>query len=163
DGVPLFVEELTKAALERPSGRASRLRPHAAFGHFSDFVPATLRGSLLARLDRLGSAKTVPQTPSLIAKKFSYETLTQLSPSSLPLDAALDALVTARLILPRGVAPLAMYAFKHALIRDASYDTLLRGDRKRLHLALAAILQEQDADGEVTPQLVAYHLENGGS
>ena len=123
-GVPLFVEELTRAVLE--SGDAKL--PGARF-------PATLHDSLMARLDRLGPAKEVIQVGAVIGSEFSYELLRAVHPiAEEDLQAALRKLADAELLYVRGIAPDATYQFKHALIRDAAYEALLKSRRKELHL-----------------------------
>ena len=138
DGVPLFAEELTKAVLEvgllearRGRSTASRRRPLA--------VPATLHASLMARLDRLGpAAREVAQVGAVIGREFSRELLAAVAGlGEDALAAALDQLAGAGLLFRRGAGPEAGYLFKHALVRDAAYGTLLRDRRRRLHAAIA--------------------------
>lgn len=131
DGVPLFVEELTKAVLE--SGNASTLLSRADRTALS--VPATLHASLMARLDRLGpAAKEVAQVGAVLGREFSYELLAAVAQRRAgDLNASLDHLVGAGLAFRRGMPPLSTYLFKHALVQDAAYGTLLRGKRQELH------------------------------
>jgi predicted ATPase len=140
DGVPLFVEELTKAVLESGPLASAAL---SAVPHPS--VPATLHASLMARLDRLGpAAKDVAQTGSAIGREFGFGLL--VSASDLPepqLREALDRLTNAGLLFVRGTPPDSSYVFKHALVQDAAYGTLLRGRRQLLHTRIAATLEDR--------------------
>jgi len=161
DGVPLFVEELTKAVLEtgdRGNGVAGVLTagPSSALS-----IPATLHASLIARLDRLGpNAKEIAQIGAVIGREFGYELIEPLAPrSDAELRLGLDRLVEAGLLFCRGVAPQSSYLFKHALVQDAAYGTLLRGRRQELHARVAAVLEEHFADlVERQPELLAHHL-----
>jgi predicted ATPase/class 3 adenylate cyclase len=152
-GVPLFVEELTRAVLEK-GGAAPELHE----------IPATLHDSLMARLDRLGSAKDVAQIGSVIGREFSYELLH--AASAIPeddLQAALAKLADAELIYANGIPPEATYTFKHALIQDAAYDALLKSKRKQLHDRVARVLEEHFADTAKTqPELLAHHYTEAG-
>ena len=122
DGVPLFVEELTKAVLEAGAAGAA--------------VPASLHASLMARLDRVPGVKEVAQVAACIGREFDYPLLAAVSPVPEPeLRAALDRLTAAELVFARGEPPEASYAFKHALVRDAAYESLLKGRRQELHAA----------------------------
>ena len=125
DGIPLFVEEMTKAVLEAESesdARANRLRP---FHRSALAVPASLHASLMARLDRLGSAKEVAQIGAAIGREFSHALLAAVvrKPEA-ELGSALDRLIAAGLLFRQGVPPHATYLFKHALVQDAAYGTL---------------------------------------
>src|SRR4029077_10349939 len=121
-GVPLFVEELTRAVLESGEART---------GHE---IPVTLHDSLMARLDRLGPAKEVIQVGAVIGSEFSYELLHAVHPiAEEELQRALRTVADAELFYVRGIAPDATYQFKHALIRDAAYEALLKSVRKDLH------------------------------
>ncbi len=132
DGVPLFIEELTKAVLESSEQAASTL---SSMPRPSLSVPATLHASLVARLDRLGpAAKEVAQTGAAIGREFGYDLLAPIS--GLPEDAlrdALDRLAASGLVFARGTPPHSSYMFKHALVQDAAYGTLLRNRRQQLH------------------------------
>ena len=122
--------------------------------------PGTLSESLMSRLDRLGSVKEVAQIASVIGREFSHETLAALCPlEASHLDAALGQLISAGLIFRHGTPPTARYSFKHALVRDAGYASLLRDTRKRLHRQLAETLS---AGKEVEPSLLAHHWEHAG-
>jgi hypothetical protein len=156
--VPLFVEELTKAVVEADADRGHASL--AAVPPSSLTVPATLHASLLGRLDRLGpSAKTVAQVGAAIGRDFSYELLAAAVQLAEPeLQEALRRLVEAGLVFQRGVPPMAGYLFKHALVQDTAYSTLLRGPRQALHRRIAAALEQQFPDLEQTrPEILAHH------
>ena len=165
DGVPLFVEELTKAVLER----ADQERRVAAVLSASPLpalaVPATLHASLIARLDRIGpAAKEVAQIGSVLGREFTYELIERLAARPKPdLDSALAQLTEAGLLFCRGVPPESAYLFKHALVQDAAYGTLLRARRQDLHARVAAVLEQHFADlVERQPELLAHHLTAAG-
>ncbi|UWU75466.1 AAA family ATPase [Bradyrhizobium huanghuaihaiense] len=160
DGVPLFVEELTRTVLEtnllRDEGDhyalAGPLPPMA--------IPTTLQESLLARLDRLAPAREVAQVAAAIGREFSHELLamTAALPES-ELQAALHDLVGSGLVFRRGTPPQATYSFKHALVQDAAYATLVRTKRQRLHARIAtAIEQHFPETGQTQPELLAHHF-----
>jgi predicted ATPase len=146
-GVPLFVEELARTVVE--SGRRAAMAD----------IPETLHNSLIARLDRLGEAKEVAQIASVIGRVFTYPLLRAVAP--LPereLQSALASLIDAELIYPRGAPPDASYIFKHALIRDAAYDALLKSRRKELHRGVAKTLVEKFPEVvDAQPAIVARH------
>src|SRR5262249_54419683 len=126
-GVPLFVEELTRAILERGSASLAERG-----------IPATLHDSLMARLDRLGPAKGVIQVGEVLGTEFSYELLQAVHPiTEQALEDALRRATEAELVYVRGLAPDAKYRFKHALVRDAAYEALLKSRRKELHRLVA--------------------------
>ncbi|SUS05938.1 SAM domain (Sterile alpha motif) [uncultured Defluviicoccus sp.] len=159
DGVPLFVEELTKAVLE--GGNARTVLSNAA----ALTVPATLHASLMARLDRLGSvAREVAQVGALLGREFSYELLAAVTRrKEAELNAALDQLVVAGLVFRQGAPPQATYLFKHALVQDAAYGTLLRGKRQELHRRVADLLEEKWSEiAEAQPELLAHHFVQAG-
>ena len=132
-GVPLFVEELTRAVLESGDAKLTGRE-----------IPATLHDSLMARLDRLGPAKEVIQVGAVIGSEFSYELLHAVHPiAEEDLQRALRKLTDAELLYVRGIAPEATYLFKHALIRDAAYEALLKSRRKELHRLVARTIDEQ--------------------
>lgn len=161
DGVPLFVEELTKAVLE--GGNARTLLSKAAATALN--VPATLHASLMARLDRLGSAvKEVAQVGAVLGREFSYELLAAVAQrDAAELNDTLDQLVGAGLVFCRGTRPLATYLFKHALVQDAAYGTLLRAKRQELHKRVADGLEEKWPEiTEAQPELLAHHLQEAG-
>jgi predicted ATPase len=152
DGVPLFLEELTKAVTENAG--ISAVPP------ISLAVPATLHASLMARLDRLGAtAKEVAQIGAAIGRQFSYELLHAVCPlREDELQAALARLVASELVFQRGTEPGAVYIFKHALVQDAAYGTLLRGARRRLHARIAAALEQQFPEiAQTQPEVLARH------
>jgi len=147
-GVPLFVEELTRAVLERGDAKPAARE-----------IPATLHDSLMARLDRLGRAKEVAQIASVVGREFSYELLQVVS--SMPEDglrSALARLAEAELIYAHGIPPEATYTFKHALIQDAAYEALLKSRRRDLHRRVAVAITENFPEiGEVQLEVVARH------
>jgi class 3 adenylate cyclase/predicted ATPase len=159
DGVPLFLEELTKAVLE--SGLLEEAGDSLALcGPWSPLsIPTTLHDSLLARLDRLAPVKEVAQTGAVIGREFSRELLSAVV--QMPdeaLDAALDQLVASQLVFRRGDALDATYTFKHALVRDAAYQSLLRSRRRQLHSRVAQVLETQFPElAEAEPELLAWH------
>ena len=161
DGVPLFVEELTKAVLE--GGSAGIVLSRAAATALN--VPATLHASLMARLDRFWSvAKEVAQVGAVLGREFSHELLVAVAQrNAAELDAALDQLVGAGIAFRRGVSPLATYLFKHALVQDAAYGTLLRGKRQELHRRAAEALEQKWPEiVEAQPELLAQHSAQAG-
>jgi hypothetical protein len=152
-GVPLFVEELTRAVLEGGDAKLSGRE-----------IPATLHDSLMARLDRLESAKEVAQIGAVIGSEFSYELLRAVHPvPESELQRALRSLTDAELLYVRGLAPEASYQFKHALIRDAAYEALLKSRRKELHLVVARAIDEKfRALKETHPEVLAHHWTQAG-
>ena len=160
DGVPLFVEELTKTILEsgmlRQDGDALVLDgPLDALA-----IPGTLHDSLMARLDRLQPIKEVAQTAACIGREFEHRLLASISPlAETELEAALEGLIKAELVYRRGVAPDATYLFKHALVRDAAYESLLKDRRRSIH---NQILQGLEKGTEVAPEMLAHHAEAAG-
>ena len=164
DGVPLFVEEITKALLE--SGQLKAVDEHYALtGPFSTFtIPATLQDSLMARLDRLVTAKAVAQYAAVIGRQFSYELLQMVSQvDKAMLQHELGRLVEAELLYQRGLPPQATYTFKHALIRDAAYQSLLRSTRQHYHQRIAQVLSMQFPEVvETQPELLAHHYTEAG-
>jgi class 3 adenylate cyclase/predicted ATPase len=158
DGVPLFVEEMTKAVLEAESeGEAQRTT--AAVPSPALAVPASLHASLMSRLDRLGAAKEVAQIGSAIGREFSHALLASVVNKPEPeLRSALDRLTAAGLLFRQGVPPRASYLFKHALVRDAAYGTLLREPRRALHARIAETLESEFAEiADNQPELLARH------
>ena len=166
DGVPLFVEELTKAVLES-AGQGDRLAAVLATTSLAALsVPATLHASLMARLDRLGPApKEIAQIGAVLGREFAYELIEPVARRpERELQAALDQLGDAGLLFCRGIAPHSSYLFKHALVQDAAYSTLLRGRRQELHARVAAALEQHFADlVERQPELLAHHLTAAGN
>jgi class 3 adenylate cyclase/tetratricopeptide (TPR) repeat protein len=165
DGVPLFVEELTKAVLES-AGQGDRVAAVlATTSQTALSVPATLHASLMARLDRLGPAvKEIAQIGAVLGREFGYELIEPVAQRpEKELQAALDQLSEAGLLFCRGTAPHATYLFKHALVQDAAYSTLLRGRRQELHARVAAALEAHFADlVDRQPELLAHHLTAAG-
>jgi predicted ATPase len=163
DGIPLFVEEMTKAVLEA-EGEGEARRTAGAVPAPALAVPASLHASLMARLDRLGSAKEVAQIGAAIGREFSHALLAAVvrKPEA-ELASALDRLVAAGLLFRQGVPPHATYLFKHALVQDAAYGTLLREPRRALHARIAETLESQFADiAENQPELLARHYTEAG-
>jgi class 3 adenylate cyclase len=165
DGVPLFVEELTKAVLET-GDRDSRVAAVLAASPLPELaIPATLHASLIARLDRLGPiAKEVGQIGAVLGREFGYDLIEQVArrPAA-ELLVGLERLAEAGLLFCRGVAPQSSYLFKHALVQDAAYGTLLRVRRQEVHARVATMLEQNFADlVEHQPELLAYHLTAAG-
>jgi class 3 adenylate cyclase/predicted ATPase len=163
DGIPLFVEEMTKAVLEAASEGEAR-RTAAAVPLPALAVPASLHASLMARLDRLGPAKGVAQIGAAIGREFSHALLATVVPKpEVELTSALDRLVAAGLLFRQGMPPHASYLFKHALVQDAAYGTLLRGPRRALHACIAEALETQFTEiAENRPELLARHCTEAG-
>jgi predicted ATPase/class 3 adenylate cyclase len=163
DGIPLFVEEMTKAVLEAES-EGEVQRTAAAVPSPTLAVPASLHASLMARLDRLGSAKEVAQIGAAIGRQFSHALLAAIAHARVPeLQSALDRLVAAGLLFRQGVPPHASYLFKHALVQDAAYGTLLREPRRVLHARIAETIESQFPDiAENQPELLARHCAEAG-
>jgi class 3 adenylate cyclase len=159
DGIPLFVEEMTKAESEAAARRTVAAVPSSALA-----VPASLHASLMARLDRLGPAKEVAQIGSAIGREFSHALLASVARKpEAELGSALDRLVQAGLLSRQGVPPQASYLFKHALVQDAAYGTLLREPRRGLHARIAETLESQFAEtAESQPDIVALHCTETG-
>lgn len=151
DGVPLFVEELTKAVLE-----ANASRPTS--------VPASLQDSLMARLDRLGRAKDIAQVASVIGRVFEFSLLSELvEVSHAELSIALGRLLESGLVFRRGAAAEERYSFNHSLVQEAAYESLLKTRRQKLHQKIATLLRlrlEEGREGE--PELVAQHFSRAG-
>jgi predicted ATPase/class 3 adenylate cyclase len=163
DGIPLFVEEMTKAVLEAES-EGETLRTVAVVPSPALAVPASLYASLMARLDRLGSAKEVAQIGAGIGREFSHALLAPVvGKPEAELGSALDRLINAGLLFRQGAAPHATYLFKHALVQDAAYGTLLRERRRALHARIAEVLESQFAEiAESQPELLARHCTEAG-
>jgi len=166
DGIPLFVEELTKTVLQSgllkdtPSGYQLR-------GPLSTLeIPATLQDSLMARLDRLAPAKEVAQVGAVIGREFGHRLIAEvLSDMPAPeLVAALADLVRSELVFRRGTPPDATYTFKHALVRDTAYNSMLKSHRVLRHRQIAVALEQADGDrAAAQPELLAYHHQEGGN
>jgi alkylhydroperoxidase family enzyme len=163
DGIPLFVEEMTKAVLEAGSEeeaqRTATTVPSTALA-----VPASLHASLMARLDRLGAAREVAQIGAAIGREFPHALLAAVIPKpEADLASALDRLIDAGLLFQQGVQPHVTYLFKHALVQDAAYGTLLREPRRALHARIAETLEGRFADiAETHPELLARHYTEAG-
>jgi class 3 adenylate cyclase/tetratricopeptide (TPR) repeat protein len=161
DGVPLFVEELTKAVVE--SGiLADAGDRYTAAGPLTPLaIPTSLQASLLARLDRLAPVREVAQIGAALGRHFSHELITAVAPMPQPqLDGALAQLVATELIYRRGTPPDAEYSFKHTLVQDAAYSTLLRSRRQQLHARIAATLEDRFPEIVVAqPALLGHHCE----
>jgi class 3 adenylate cyclase/tetratricopeptide (TPR) repeat protein len=156
DGVPLFIEELTMSVVEdrlaAPEGAPVRT------------VPRTLQGSLMARLDRLASAKQVAQVGAVIGREFSYELLAAVASMREPtLREGLDHLVASGLLFGRGRPPAARYRFKHALVQDAAYESLLRRSRRAIHAAIVEAVKQLVPEAElIEPELLGHHCAQAG-
>jgi predicted ATPase len=159
DGVPLFAEELTKTVLE--SGILEERDGHYELtGPLQSLaIPATLHDALTARLDRLGTAKAVAQLGATLGRTFTYELLQAVSPlDETTLQQALPRLVEAELLAQRGTPPQATYTFKHVLIQDAAYQSLLKTTRQQHHQRIARVLAERFPETVATqPELLAHH------
>jgi predicted ATPase/class 3 adenylate cyclase len=164
DGVPLFVEELTKTILESGLLRDDGARYTLAGPLPALALPDTLQGSLLARLDRLGSVKDVAQLGAALGREFSYALLAAVSPlPDAALQAALHQLVQAKLVFCRGQPPEATYLFKHALVQDAAYGSLLKRTRQQLHAKIAQVLEVRFPTlAAAEPEVVAHHYTEAG-
>ena len=161
DGVPLYVEELTKSILE--SGELKAVGNHYDYAGAarSVTIPATLRDSLTARLDRSPAAKEIAQIGAAIGREFGYELIAAVAPhSKTDLDSALNQLTESGLAFRRGTPPEATYAFKHALVQDAAYDSLLKSRRQTLHAKIAQALERNVTD--TTPEVLAHHFTQAG-
>ncbi|HXD14353.1 MAG TPA: adenylate/guanylate cyclase domain-containing protein [Xanthobacteraceae bacterium] len=161
DGIPLFVEEMTKAVLES-EGEAKRTA--AAIPSPALAVPASLHASLMARLDRLGPAKEIARIGAAIGREFSHSLVTAVAGKPEPeLASALMRLIAAGLLFSQGAPPHANYLFKHALVQDAAYGTLLREPKRALHVRIAETLENQFAEiAERQPELLARHYNEAG-
>ena len=162
--MPLFVEELTKTVLESGQLRAAGDRYIAIAPLPSLAIPATLHDSLIARLDRLASIKEIAQIGAALGREFSYRLLAAVAPiAGAPLEAALAQLGAAELIFARGEPPDSTYIFKHALVQEAAYASLLHSKRLRLHGQIADALNEHFPEIiESHPELMAHHLAEAG-
>ncbi|MBK6769874.1 MAG: AAA family ATPase [Ardenticatenales bacterium] len=164
DGVPLYIEELTKMVIEaglvvEKGGRYVAVGPIGALA-----IPATLQDSLVARLDRLSTEKLIAQVGATIGRDFSYDVIAAAAPCDTPtLHAGLERLVGAQLVFQRGTPPDARYVFKHALVQDAAYGSMLTGVRRQHHARIAdAYIERFPEVAETQPELVAHHLTEAG-
>jgi class 3 adenylate cyclase/tetratricopeptide (TPR) repeat protein len=164
DGVPLFVEELTKAVVESGMLTDAGDRYTAAGPVPALAIPASLQASLLARLDRLAPVREAAQIGAALGRQFSHELIAAVAPMpQRQLEDALAQLVSAELIYRRGTPPDAEYTFKHALVQDAAYSTLLRDRRRQLHARIVAALEDRFPDiVAAQPALLAHHCEEAG-
>jgi class 3 adenylate cyclase/tetratricopeptide (TPR) repeat protein len=163
DGVPLFVEELTKAVIE--AGAQDDKGVIAATAHSALAVPATLHASLMARLDRLGpSAKEVAQIGAAIGREFSYDVLAAVArQADTELQSALVRLTDAGLVFRRGTPPDALFLFKHTLVQDVAYGMLLRSERQTLHARIVEVLEGRFPQIiESEPAILARHSAEAG-
>ena len=164
DGVPLFIEELTKTVIEsgilvETADGYAATRPVAPLT-----IPTTLQDSLLARLDRLAPVREVAQTGAALGRQFSHELISAVA--AMPqqqLDDALTELARAELVFRRGIPPNAEYTFKHSLVQEAAYGTLLRSRRQQLHCRIAGVLEERFPEiAQMRPEVLAHHFTEGG-
>ncbi|MFN0318388.1 MAG: AAA family ATPase, partial [Burkholderiales bacterium] len=163
DGVPLFVEELTKAVLESGLMKDAGDR-YTVSGPLPPLaIPSTLHDSLMARLDRMGSAKELIQWGAVIGREFGHKLIGEVS--SLPaekLGEVLNQLVISELVLRRGNSPDAVYVFKHALVQDAAYESILKSRRQKLHADVAAALERDAQIAQSDPGFLAQHFDRAG-
>jgi predicted ATPase len=164
DGVPLFVEELTKMVLESGllqecAGRYELTGPLPPLA-----IPTTLHDSLMARLDRLATVKALAQLAATLGREFAYELLRAVSPwDAGTVQRGLQQLVEAEFLYQQGLPPQATYLFKHALIQEAAYQSLLKSTRQQYHQRIAQVLEQQFPETAATqPELLAYHATEGG-
>jgi class 3 adenylate cyclase/predicted ATPase len=164
DGVPLFVEELIKMVLE--SGLVHEAEDHYVLtGQLPPLaIPATLQDSLMARLDRLGTARQVAQLGATLGREFTYEVIQAVAPlDEVVLQHELAQLVAAELVYQRGLPPQARYLFKHPLIQETAYQSLLKSTRQRYHQRIAQVLGEQFPEiVKMQPELLAHHYTEAG-
>ncbi len=159
DGVPLFVEELTKSVLE--SGELKKTGDHYEYRRPARAVtiPATLRDSLMSRLDRFMPVKEIAQIGAAIGREFSYELIAAVAPMpQIQLDEALVQFSASGLAFRRGTPPDAVYTFKHALVRDTAYNSLLKSRRQELHGKIARVMEQHSPNIKTTePEVLAQH------
>jgi predicted ATPase len=160
DGVPLFVEELTKTVVESDLVE-ERANAYVLTGPLPTLaIPSTLQDSLMARLDRLSTIKGVAQTAAALGREFSHEMLSAVSPlDDAALESALEQLIEAELVF-RGGAAQRSYVFKHALVQDAAYESMLKSTRRELHARVAKVLIEKFPHTE--PEILAHHFTEAG-
>ena len=151
DGVPLYIEELTKSVQESFTSTNDTAT--------KEFIPPTLQSSLVARLDRLDEAKDIAQIGAVIGREFSQDLLTRVcAKTQTQIADALERLLNSGLVFRRGISPNEIYTFKHSLVQDAAYDTILFSKRRRLHALIVDILEEQDSHQQSDKiTLLAHH------
>ena len=164
DGVPLFVEELTKTILESGILRKTETYYELTAPVLTLAIPTTLHDALMARLDRLSTVKIVAQLGATIGRTFAYEVLQEVSPfSEATLRQGLRQLVEAELLYQQGLPPRATYRFKHALLQEAAYQSLLKSTRQQYHQRIAQVLETQFPETVATqPELLAHHYTEAG-
>jgi predicted ATPase len=167
DGVPLFVEELSKMVLESGLVQEEEGRYVGTYGSAAIpplAIPSTLQDSLMARLDRLAPVRDIAQIGAVLGREFSYDLLHSISPlEETLLQRGLKQLVEAELVYQRGLMPQAIFLFKHALIRDAAYQSLLKSSRQQHHRQIAQVLADRFPEtAEAQPELVAHHYTEAG-
>jgi predicted ATPase len=164
DGVPLYIEELAKAVAER-GGTLDFGAGHIPVGRSEMGIPASLHASLTARLDRLPAARTVAQVAACLGREFTFRQLEAVSQTSAQrLFAALRDLQAAELIFQSGMPPDAVYSFKHALVRDAAYESLLKTKRRDVHGRIATALEHNPLLSKATSaEVLAYHCSEAGA
>ena len=162
DGIPLFIEELTKTVLDARI-RFANDQPNLADPLTPVVIPTTLQASLMARLDRLVTTKEVAQIGSVIGREFSFELLLGLSKwPRKDLEEALSELVQTGLATTHGQPPHSTYIFKHALVQDAAYASLLRERRRTIHLDLAELFERENIRPAL-PEVIAWHFGEAGA
>lgn len=164
DGLPLFVEEITKMFLEMGLAAGTEDGSGPAAPHSAPVIPTTLGGWLMARLDRLETAREVAQWAAALGREISYDLLSAVIPlAEEALLRELNRLVEAEILFRRGAPPRARYRFKHALLRDAAYNSLVRSSRQRFHRRIAEVMEGQFSTiAESQPELLAHHLTEAG-
>ena len=163
DNVPLFIEELTNTVLQSKRRRPARLVVSRE-SLSADMVPRSLHSSLMARLDQLSAGKEVAQIGAVVGREFSFDMMQALT--GLPaqrLELALGELTQSGIIIAHGQSPLATYTFKHALVQDAAYTSLLRERRRAIHLRLAQELEQEQEPDAAEPHLIARHFAEAGA
>lgn len=164
DGVPLFIEELTRTVVDLGASADAEATESMLSRDGSVVIPDTLRDSLMARLDRLQDAKPVAQLAAVIGRTFPYKLLKSAAMlAETDLNSRLERLVKAELVYQRGMPPSAIYHFKHSLIQDTAYDSLLNSKRREFHGRIGAILEKEFPEvGNTNPELIARHYTLGG-
>ncbi len=162
DNVPLFIEELTNTVLQKKrNDKGKSSSPHGSLS--ADMVPRSLHSSLMARLDQLSAGKEVAQIGAVVGREFSFDMMQALTGLPVPrLELAIAELTQSGIIVAHGQPPLATYTFKHALVQDAAYTSLLRERRKAIHLRLAQELEQEQAKDAAEPHLIARHFAEAG-